>query len=178
MARPCGPTKPRSELFWSLVDKSGDCWLWQGLKDGGGYGMIWIDRVRRVQGAHRFSFELHFGPIPDGHCVCHKCDTRACVRPEHLFAGTSAENLADMAAKGRSRNCAMVSPQRLARGERHPMAKLTWGAVREIRRLYAVGDESQSALGRRFGVTGSVISRIVRNERWLDAGLASQSGQA
>jgi hypothetical protein len=87
--------------FWEKVFKTDTCWLWTGWLHKG-YGVMAInqDPVR----AHRFSWELHYGPIPKGDeeiCVLHKCDVPTCVRPEHLFLGTDKDNNADMIAKGR-----------------------------------------------------------------------------
>lgn len=81
--------------FWSRVDKSGDCWLWTGARDGKGYGRL----GNKV--ASRLSWELSHGPIPRGKLVCHKCDNPPCVRPDHLFLGSPADNFYDMVAKGR-----------------------------------------------------------------------------
>ena len=138
---------------WIPVPESG-CWLWVGAIGADGYGSI------RAKGktcrAHRVSWELHCGPIPEGEgyhgtCVLHKCDTPECVRPEHLVLGTPAENSADMAAKKRS-----------TIGERNPQAKLTEGEVLEIRedpRLYREIAED-------YGVVPTAISLIKRRKRW------------
>lgn len=82
--------------------KTENCWLWQKAKNQYGYGLLGrSDGGRRVVLAHRSMWEREYGPIPIGVFVCHHCDTPACVRPDHLFLGTQADNLHDMLAKGR-----------------------------------------------------------------------------
>lgn len=102
--------------FWGRVDKSGDCWLWTGLKTHG-YGSVWL--AGRVMRAHRAAVLLAGGVIPPGSVVCHRCDTPACVRPEHLFVSTQRENMADMHAKGRAHFKASTTTTHCAHG--HPM---------------------------------------------------------
>ena len=95
------PRRPLVERFWEKVVKTPTCWLWTAAAQGG-YGVIGDPhRKGRVLRAHRVSWELHDGPIPSGMDVLHRCDTPACVRPDHLFLGTAADNIADMFAKGR-----------------------------------------------------------------------------
>jgi hypothetical protein len=129
------------------------CWLWTGATERNGYGMIWVDG--RLRPAHRVSLTIA-GRTPGALCALHSCDTPSCVNPAHLRLGTQAENMGDMAKR-----------QRQARGDRLSK-KLTSTGIREIRARHAAG-ESQGQLARAFRVTQSMVSRIVRRERWAAA---------
>ena len=87
--------------FWSHVAKTpNECWLWTARK-WGDYGVMRHPENNTTCGAHRFSWELHFGPIPDGMFVLHHCDNPPCVRPDHLFTGTQLDNMRDRQSKGK-----------------------------------------------------------------------------
>jgi len=121
--------------------------------------------------AHRFSWELHNGPIPDGLWVLHRCDNRPCVRPDHLFLGTHADNMADMARKGRAgpTNHPHIYAAWLKVARRpspEQLGKLTWEKVYKIRALR--GSVSQEEVGNRFGITKAMVGRIQRGVAWRE----------
>jgi hypothetical protein len=154
--------------FWAKVEKTATCWLWNGpLNQTNGYGVITAERQHVL--AHRFSWEAHYGPIPSGLNVCHHCDVRHCVRPDHLFLGTQAENVADMVRKGRHTkgeySSFRLNPDRI-RGQRNPRAKLTDDQVNEIRRRYAAGGVTQQQLADEFGVNRRWVGEITLRHRW------------
>lgn len=95
---------PLATRFWRKVRISGDCWIWSGSRTKTGYGLF--DTPTRL--AHRISYELTTGPIPDGLAILHKCDNPSCVRPDHLWAGTLSENQKDSKRKGRHYEAAMT----------------------------------------------------------------------
>ena len=142
------------QRFWLLVVKGPDCWGWKGHKRDG-YGVLTVGH--NCQGkAHRFSYELHNGPIPEGMFVCHHCDNRACARPDHLFLGTAQDNTTDMLAKGReARNTGHP-------GTSHAMAKLTERAVRTILRSKGPA----RIMAAKFNVSESTIYMIRGRHIW------------
>lgn len=155
------------DRFWAKVEKSSRCWNWIGGKTSAGYGMFWAGR--KLTTAHRFSFELHNGRIPNGMLVCHTCDNRACVRPTHLFLGTSADNSADMQRKGRGTvgDKAYLRRHPEARqGEKHPNAKLTAQDVHRIRLLVQTGQARQKDLALEYGVRKAAINDIIKRRNW------------
>ena len=149
--------EPLADRFWAKVHKTISCWEWTGAPYGGGYGRISRGgRNGKDERAHRLSWEMHFGPVPDGLCVLHRCDNRICVRPSHLFLGTIGDNNRDMYAKGRA------NPYDRS-GDKNPAAKTTETQRDEIRRQYAAGGVLQRELAAEFGLTQERVSQIVRS---------------
>lgn len=101
MGRPSTPIETRFGRLYQ-VDLVTGCWNWTGKIKEGRYGTIKLDRVREAY-AHRVSWMLHRGDIPEGMCVCHHCDNTRCVNPDHLFIGTQPDNIGDMVSKNRQR---------------------------------------------------------------------------
>ena len=147
------------ERFMSRVDQSGDCWIYQGDKTTNGYGTVRVRNQRTA--AHRYSYEVHVGPIPDGMLVCHACDNPLCVRPDHLWLGTPADNVHDMHLKGRQ-----AKDVRRYRGEAHARSKLTADAVRAIRAEYVPRKVPQRELARRYGVSQRLVLMVLKREIW------------
>lgn len=156
----------RIAAFWAKVHKTDYCWEWTASVDHGGYGKVGTNSGK-FWSAHRFSWELVYGPVPEGLKVCHKCDNRRCVRPDHLFLGTQAENLADMRAKHRHSCGAPHSAalrNRNTHGEHNPQARLTKGQVLQIRALK--GTLTQEQLASNFGVSRGCVYGILSRRTW------------
>lgn len=121
---------PRT-LFWEKVDKTDGCWLWRGCRDQRGYGQLTVHRKKWK--AHRFSFALAHGEIPEGAWVLHACDVPACVNPDHLFLGDAVANVRDSTPPGsRSRSCR--APWRACRGHAFTAANIYyWHGHRHCR---------------------------------------------
>ena len=139
---------PLDKRFWDAVDTSGECWLWTRGKWKNGYGLI-HDKGKAL-GAHRVSYELAYGVIPAGMWVLHRCDVRHCVRPDHLFLGTNADNVRDMWAKGRGRG---LDPH---------FGKLTTDQRRQAVALIRSG-MNKTAVGAMFGVSRQAIGHLLRS---------------
>ena len=124
------------------------CWDWDRCLDSIGYGQLRIRGVKKK--AHRVMFEVFVGKIPDGMCVCHKCDNRKCINPDHLFLGTHQENMLDGVLKRRFRH------------------KVSVEEVLEIRRLHMDGF-SRKDLGRMFGITRQHAGNIINMRKRIYA---------
>lgn len=155
-ARSGSPSRKRrnqTERFFDLVKKTSDCWIWIGHCTQPGYGQFKDMRIKRSIPAHRFSYEIHNGPILNGRWVLHKCDNPPCVNPTHLFLGTAKDNTQDAAKKGR-----------MTRGEEHFSTTLKNIDIIYIRRAYP--HQSAFSLASKFDVSRRTIYNIINKYTW------------
>lgn len=162
--------KPLEDRFLekTTVGTLEQCWLWMATKNNKGYGLLQqqIDGANGKRLAHRIAYELFIGPIPEGMCALHRCDTPACVNPNHIFLGTMRDNIADMDAKGR--RVTVVNPNNKPptfRGSAHPHAKLTEEIVLEMRSKLAAGAFVR-ALSREYKIDRKTIMTIRDRKGW------------
>lgn len=139
------------DRFWAKVRKTSTCWLWTASTNGAGYGQIWTPMIKGVRGrrldSHRVSWEIHFGEIPNGSQVLHKCDVKLCVNSSHLYLGDATQNMRDALERG----------QKLI-GSDCSFAKLSAKDVQQIRLLKSEG-LTQRELSEMFSVSASTIWR-------------------
>ena len=132
------------------------CWLWTRATDNHGYGSV--TRYYRRHKAHRLSYSAFVEEIPPGACVLHKCDTPACVNPDHLELGTKKENTRQMCERGRARGGAINPPK----GEQHANSKLKEEDVLNIKR----DERGHKIICEEYGVSRALISLIKSGKRW------------
>lgn len=149
------------DLFWSKVDRSGECWLWQAFRDKDGYGMFSVTLPRdglprgvptpqrRVRASH-FAWETVNGPVPRGLYVLHSCDVPACVNPNHLRLGTARDNYYDAKSKGRHTH-----------GERSRAILTTQDVIAIL-----ASSERDKVLARRYGVAPITINAVRCRRNW------------
>jgi len=144
---PLRPIKKHTDkkFFESFIVGGNGCWEWTGILNSG-YGTFKLNGKNIA--AHRFAYRHYKGEIPERLCVCHTCDNRKCVNPDHLFLGTHLDNFRDMIKKGR-----------------HPFA-ISEERVREIRRLYNAG-VSQGGISQLFSIHKKTVQKIVTNRTWI-----------
>ncbi len=145
--------------FFSKFSRKGDddCWIWTGSRLPKGYGSFSVNRIRK--NAHRVSWTIHYGEIPSGMLVCHKCDNPPCVNPYHLFIGTNQDNVNDKMNKGRQRWTTV-------KGAQHYKAILTEKDVLKIRKMYSTKKYSSFQLAELFQVSRGCIDGVVYNKTW------------
>ena len=143
--------------FLDKVDTTGPCWVWRGATGDFGYGLFNVNKV--CEKAHRFSYRVFNGEIPEGQFVCHLCDNPSCVNPRHLWIGDAQANAIDRNTKGRAAPCG---------GENNGFSVLTEEQVRYAKRHYIPRDPmfGASALARKFGVSNSAVGAAIRGQNW------------
>lgn len=146
------PTKELLEKFWARVEKGPECWIWRGAKAALGYGQFFETRYRAIL-AHRLSWNVAHGAIPEGMGVLHRCDNPPCVRPEHLFLGGQSANMMDASRKGRL-------PRHGVCGEDNSFAKLTNQQRTEI----VLSNEMHKVLAARYNIGRPAITKI--KKKW------------
>lgn len=146
--------KNTEKIFHTRYKKlESGCWEWTAQRTPQNYGRFFINY--RGTRAHRYSYEIHKGKIPEGMCVCHTCDNPSCVNPDHLWLGTRGDNNKDRTKKGRG-----------IKGETHHQSKLIRQDIREIRLLYKAKILKQIDLARIYKITQANISLIIKQKIW------------
>jgi hypothetical protein len=147
--------------------EGGSCWNWTRAINNKGYGVAYF--LGRQTLAHRLSYEVSIGPIPEGMFVLHRCDNPRCINPSHLFAGTQLDNVRDAMAKKRHvyppKNDHYRDKSKQPRGSKNPASKLTEETAKEIL-IERLKGRNFVDLGKEFGVDPSIIADLCRGATW------------
>lgn len=146
-------TERQIKNFWAKVKvgKPDECWEWQANKQR--YGRLRLNDKNPL--AHRVSWLIHFGEIPQGMCVLHKCDNPPCVNPNHLWLGTQDDNMKDMANKGKRKG--IPTHIKLSKKDRE-----------QIKILYWINSLTQEKIAKLFGVSNGTIAHLLSGISWRD----------
>jgi len=142
------------ERFFSKIEKTDTCWIWNSVRLTGNYG--YFKYLGKYVRAHRMSYILANGHIPDNLLVLHTCDNPPCVNPEHLYLGTQKDNIKDKFDRGRNPN---------VNGSKNPVSKLSENEVLKIRELNKE-KYSNEIIAKMFSIDSSAVSLIINRKRW------------
>jgi len=145
------------QRFWKYIDKKSDeeCWNWKGsIMKRGNYGQL-RHNLKTLK-AHRLSYEINIGEIPEGKMICHSCGNSKCCNPSHLYAGTSQDNWFDSVKHSTAYHLKPIKPEDVH------CAKINYDIASEIRN----SSENGVVLGKKYNVSKTMISRIKRNLAW------------
>jgi hypothetical protein len=163
------------QSFWSRVREGAGCWEWTpGSRTLHGTIYLGLGADGRIinEGPHRFSYQIHVGPIPPGLFVCHHCDNKRCVRPDHLYVGTTQDNTRDAIRRNRRNLMPRMGVDRDLAGkmkaEFHPLSRLSTEQVEHIRRTYRRGATTHRALAEKYNVSRTCITDILSGRRWVE----------
>ena len=149
---------PKTERFWAKVDKTESCWLWTASRQSFGYGTFMLTKGKFTR-AHRFSWELHNGPVPKGLFVLHRCDVPSCINPDHLYLGTDRDNARDRRERGRWKRKKPHDQW----GEKNPNAILSDAEVAAMLADLATGGRPVS-VARKYGIKYKTLWAIRRRK--------------
>ncbi len=147
--------------FWDKVNKTDSCWLWTRCVNESGYG-VFCNSGKTIL-AHRYSYQICKGDIPEGLLICHTCDVRECVNPQHLYAGTHIQNMKDMVDRGRQGGNKKGNKGQ-NKGEKCGAAKLKDSDIQNIRDLY--NDFTCLEISRKYNVCSETIRSIISKKTW------------